>query len=80
MIPDRSYAGFYAAVIEDMKKNNWDVFLYDTEYGYRYTIEDVGIAAALYINNIQPTRYMMYTENIDDINILDEPFAFHENI
>jgi len=57
-----------------MEKVNWNVFHYNTTFGFTYIIEDIGIAYALYKNNIFPDNYELYSD-IPNANVI----GFHTN-
>ena len=52
-------------LIQEMNKVNWNIFHYDEKYGYKYFTEDVGIACALLNNNILPTYYEFWGNDIN---------------
>jgi hypothetical protein len=69
-------------LIEEMEKIGWDVF-YNTEMGYPYLIEDIGIGYILANHNIELIPCKLYSNNKTDI--LDTPtgevtFAYHTNM
>jgi hypothetical protein len=61
-------------IINEMEKVNWNVFNYNTTFGFTYIIEDIGIAYALYNNNIFPDNYELYSD-IPNANVI----GFHTN-
>lgn len=55
-------------LIQAIKNIKYDIFYYDTEYGYPYIIEDIGVGFILKNNHIYPTLYDMYTNDINSFN------------
>ena len=70
-------------IIRHMESIQWNVFTKNPQYGYPYTIEDVGIGYILTTNNIQMTNCPLYSNssamsNIDDTTNIT--IAYHTNI
>ena len=61
-------------IINEMEKVNWNIFNYENTFGYTYIIEDIGIAYALYKNNIFPDNCELYSD-VPSGNVI----GFHTN-
>ena len=45
--------------------NNWNIFKYHPAFGYPYMIEDIGIGFIMYMHQIVPVRYPLYTDKYE---------------